>query len=221
MFLSALLVPPSVVVSPTSKAVLGGGPVDNILLRDDLVLTGCQNRLNVLERRPWCVVQCPLTGVFQSFKGVFVCQLQQTHAGLVSLLFYLVAAENGLDNDLRMTAHLSSPMDKPFSVLLDILLVLRRHMFLDRAVLVESSVESRVRTDPVSTKENLYRGSGKPDIYLLFDVLKGNGIVHAFHGDVVVLQYLFLVTSIPKMKLCICFWKSYYDVHFSHIIFIY
>ena len=28
------------------------------------------------------------------------------------------------------------------------------------------------------------------------------------------LQYLFLVTSIPKMKLCICFWKNYYECSF-------
>ena len=41
-------------------------------------------------------------------------------------------------------------------------------------------------TDSVSTVENLYRGSGEPDIYSLLDVLKGNRIVHALHGNVVI-----------------------------------
>lgn len=58
-----------------------------------------------------------------------------------------------MDNDLRVVAHLSGPMDKPFAVPLDILLVVRRHMFLNGAVLVESPILSGVGTDPVSTKK--------------------------------------------------------------------
>ena len=58
-------------------------------------------------------------------------------------------------------------------------------MLLDRAVLVESSVQPGMGTDPASAVENLYRGSGEPDIYLLIDVLKGNRIVHTLHRNVV------------------------------------
>ena len=36
-----------------------------------------------------CVFQCPFAGILQPFRGVLVCQLQQTHAGLVALLLYL------------------------------------------------------------------------------------------------------------------------------------
>lgn len=74
-----------------------------------------------------------------------------------------------------MVTHLSSPVDKPFTVPLDILLVVWRYMLLDGAVLIESSIQSGVGTDAVSSIEYLYRGSGKPGIHLLLDVFKRNG----------------------------------------------
>lgn len=74
----------------------------------------------------------PFAGILQPFRGVFVCQLQQTHAGLVALLLYFVAAENGLDSDLRVAADFTGPVNEPFTIPLDILLVLWRHMLLDR-----------------------------------------------------------------------------------------
>ena len=86
-----------------------------------------------------------------------ICQLQQTHAGLVALLFYFVAAENSPDNDLRVAADLTGPVNEPFTIPLDILLVLWRHMLLDRTVLVKPSVQPGMGTDSVSTVENLYR----------------------------------------------------------------
>ena len=72
-----------------------------------------------------------------------------------------------------MATNLSSPMGKPLAIPLHILLVVGRHMFLNSAVLVEPSVQSMVGTDSISSKENLYYSSGKPDIPLLLDVLKG------------------------------------------------
>ena len=101
---------------------------------------------------------------------VLVCQLQQTHTGLVALLLYLVAAENGLDSDLRVAADFTGPVNEPFTIPLDILLVLWRHMLLDRTVLVKPSVQPGMGTDSVSTVENLYRGFGESDTYLLLDV---------------------------------------------------
>ena len=74
---------------------------------------------------------------FSSRSGVHVCQPQQTHAGLVALLLYLVAAENGLDSDLRVAADFTDPVNEPFTVPLDILLVLWRHMLLECTVLVK------------------------------------------------------------------------------------
>ena len=146
----------------------------------------CADSLNILERRPGCVFQCPFASILQPFRSVLVCQLQQTHAGLVALLLYFVAAENGLDSDLRVAADFTGPVNEPFTIPLDILLVLWRHMLLDRAVLVKPAVQPGMGTDSVPAVENLYRGSGEPDIYFLLDVLKGNRIVHALHGNVVI-----------------------------------
>ena len=120
----------------------------HILIRDDLILSGCKNRLDILEGGTWRIFQCPLTGVLQSLRRVFIRQLQQTHAGLVALLLHLVAAENGLDHGLGVASNFPGPMNEAFPVPLDILLVVGRHMLLDGAVLVESAVQSGMRTDP-------------------------------------------------------------------------
>lgn len=56
---------------------------------------------------------------FSSRSGVYLCQLQQTHAGIVALLLYLVAAENGLDSDLRVAADFTGPVNELFTVPLD------------------------------------------------------------------------------------------------------
>ena len=82
-------------------------------------MAGCQNSLDILERRVGRVFQCPFAGIFQPFRGVLVCQLLQTHAELVALLLYLVAAENGLDSDLRVAADFTGPVNELFTVPLD------------------------------------------------------------------------------------------------------
>ena len=119
-------------------------------------------------------------------RRIAICQFQQCHTGLVALLLYFVAAENGLDSDLRVAADFTGPVNEPFTIPLDILLVLWRHMLLDRTVLVKPSVQPGMGTDSVSTVENLYRGFGESDIYLLLDVFKGNRIVHTLHRNVVI-----------------------------------
>ena len=119
MFQSASLVPPSVIRSSTGESVPGGGRSSRTLLRDGLILARCQNSLDILERRAGCVFQCPFAGILQPFRGVFVCQLQQTHARLVALLLYFVAAENGLDSDLRVAADFTGPVNELFTVPLD------------------------------------------------------------------------------------------------------
>lgn len=101
----------------------------------------------------------------------------------------VVPSLNGMDNNLCVAAYFPSPMHEPFSVPLNILLVFRRHMLLDSTVLVESPVQPGVGADPVSTEEDLHRGSGEPYIHLLLNVFKGNGIVHALHRDVIVGTY--------------------------------
>ena len=75
-----------------------------------------------------------------------------------------------MDSDLRVAADFTGPVNEPFTIPLDILLVLWRHMLLDRTVLVKPSVQPGMGTDSVSTVENLYRGFGESDIYLLLDV---------------------------------------------------
>ena len=92
---------------------------------------------------------------------------------LVALLLYFVAAENGLDSDLRVAADFTGPVNEPFTIPLDILLVLWRHMLLDRTVLVKPSVQPGMGTDSASTVENLYRGFGESDIHLCWMYSKG------------------------------------------------
>ena len=66
----------------------------------------------------------------------------------------------------------------------------RIRITLQRQILmVESAVQSGMRTDPVSTKEHLYCGFGEPHIYLLLDVLKGNRVIHALHRNTVIRAY--------------------------------
>ena len=69
-------------------------------------------------------------------------------------MLYLVAAENGLDSDLRVVADFTDPVNEPFTVPLDILLVLWRHMLLECTVLVKSAVQPEKGTDAVSTVED-------------------------------------------------------------------
>lgn len=124
---------------------------------------------------------------FSNLSGVYLStNFRQTHAGHISLLLHFVAAENGIDNTLRVAAHFSGPVNKTLSVPMDILLVVGRHMVLNGAVLVESSVQPGVGTDLVSGVEHLYRGSGELYIHLLLDVLKGDGVIHALHRNVVI-----------------------------------
>lgn len=51
--------------------------------------------------------------------------------------------------------------------------------------MVKSAVQPEKGIDAVSTVEDPHSGSGKSDIYLLIDVLKGNRIVHTLHRNVV------------------------------------
>ena len=47
-------------------------------------------------------------------------------SAMVALLLHFVAAENGLDCDLRIAADFTGPVNEPFTIPLDILLVLWR-----------------------------------------------------------------------------------------------
>ena len=124
---------------------------------------------------------------FSSRSGVYLsASFSRPMQELVALLLYFVAAENGLDSDLRVAADFTGPVNEPFTIPLDILLVLWRHMLLDRTVLVKPSVQPGMGTDSASTVENLYRGFGESDIHLLLDVFKGNRIVHTLHRNVVI-----------------------------------
>ena len=56
-------------------------------------------------------------------------------------------AEDGTDSTFRAAANLTGPADKPFSVPLRIFLVVRRHMLLNGAVLVEFAIQSGMGTN--------------------------------------------------------------------------
>ena len=59
-------------------------------------------------------------------------------------------------------------------------------MLLNGAVLVEFAVQSGMGTNPASVVEYLHGGPGQTHIHLLADILKGNRVVHPFHGNMVV-----------------------------------
>ena len=120
-------------------------------------------------------------------RGIAVCQFQQGHTGLVSLLLHLVGREEKAYHGSGVLANLLCPADETRAVPLQVGLVVRRHMVLHRAVLVGTAMETQVRGNPGPGEEDFYCGPGEPYIHLPLDVLIRHGIVHAFHTDMVVI----------------------------------
>ena len=60
-------------------------------------------------------------------------------------------------------------------------------MFLYRAVLVGTALETQVRGNPGTGKKDLHGGPGKAYVHPLLDVLIRDRVVHELHADVVVI----------------------------------
>ena len=85
-------------------AAAGGTQQDDVVVLLDVVAGAEPQQFLLLQTSVGQILH-----ILQPFRGVLVCQLQQTHTGLVALLLYLVAAENGLDSDLRVAADFTGP----------------------------------------------------------------------------------------------------------------
>ena len=153
MTLSACLVRPVVIVCAAGETVVGGRR--GLRLRGEFVLPGGKNGLDIFQGRSGGERQCPLAGILEPLCRIFVSQLQQSQAGFIPLLLDLVAAENGMDSTFRAAANLTGLADKPFPVPLHIFLVVRRHVLLNGAVLVEFAVQPGMGTDPAPIVEYL------------------------------------------------------------------
>ena len=188
-FRTVSFIPPPLVVAGASGELMGLWlfQLGRSVLSQQLVLLGLQNGLDAFQAGGRSVREGFLTGVLQTLRGIAIRQLQQGHTGLVALLLHLVGGEKESYHGSSMLTNLFRPADKPLAVLLQVGLVVRRHMALQRAVLVGAAVEPQMGSDTGSGEEDFYCGPGKTHIHLLLDVLIRHGIIHAFYADVVVI----------------------------------
>src|SRR5699024_6926920 len=156
------------------------------VLSEQLVLPGFQDGLDAFEAGGYGVREDFPAGALQPLSGIAVRQFQQGHTGLVTLLLHLVGGEEKPYHGSGVLADLLCPADKTLPVPLQVGLVIRRHMVLRRAILVGAAMETQVRGNPGSGKEDLHGSPGEPYIYLLLDILIWYGIIHALHADMVV-----------------------------------
>lgn len=99
----------------------------------------------------------------------------------------LYADRNNFHNGGGIGTNLLPPAEEPLSVPLQIFLVFRRHIALICAILVRATEQPGMGCNPGSSKEYFYSAAGQADIYLLFDVFVGNGVIHLVDAYMVVI----------------------------------
>ena len=95
----------------------------------------------------------------------------------------------GLENVSDTVIYCLSPTDETFSIPLQIILMLFRHVLHDGAVLARAAEQSPVGSNAVIVVEHLYHISGDTHIDLLIEVLVRNQIVHFVQGYVIIHLY--------------------------------
>lgn len=110
-----------------------------------------------------------------------VRQLQEGHAGFVTLLLYLVSSKEYSHNSGSIFANRGRPAKEPFTVPLEVSGVLRRHMLLKRTVLIGAAIQPKVGGHSGTAEINFYSGAGESYIHFLLDVFVWDRIVHAIH----------------------------------------
>src|SRR5699024_8884217 len=139
---SAWSLPPLVVAGASGELMgLWLFRLGRSVLSEQLLLPGFQNGLDAFEAGGSGVREGFPAGVFQTLRGIAVCQFQQGHTGLVALLLYLVGGEKEPYHSSGVLADLLCPADETLAIPLQVGLVVRRHMVLHRAVLVGTAME--------------------------------------------------------------------------------
>src|SRR5699024_3428617 len=141
------------------------------ILSERLVLPGFQDGLDAFEAGGGGVREGFPAGTLQPLRGIAVRQFQQGHTGLVALLLHLVGGEKEPYHSSGVLADLLCPADDTLAIPLQVGLVVRRHMFLYRAVLVGAAMEPQMGSDASPCKKDLHGSPGKAHIHLLLDVL--------------------------------------------------
>src|SRR5699024_4230846 len=131
------------------------------VLSQQLVLPGFQDGLDALQAGRGSVREGFPAGDLQPLSGIAVRQFQQGHTGLVALLLNLMGGEEKPHHGSGMLADLLRPAEETLAIPLQVGLVVRRHMFLYRAVLVGTALETQVRGNPGTGKKDLHGGPGK------------------------------------------------------------
>jgi hypothetical protein len=133
-----------------------------------------QNSLYTFQARRRGEGQSFSTGVLQADHRIVVRQLQEGHAGFVTLLLYLVSSKEYSHNSGSIFANRGRPAKEPFTVPLEVSGVLRRHMLLKRTVLIGAAIQPKVGGHSGTAEIDFYSGAGESYIHFLFDVFVTN-----------------------------------------------
>ena len=138
------MVIPSLVVTGTPGELTGflHFRFDRSILSHQLVLPGFQDGLDAFKTGRGSVREGFPAGTLQPLGRIAICQFQQCHTGLVTLLLYLVGREEYPHNSSSVLADLFCPADETLAIPLQVDLVVRRHMAIHHAVLVGTAMET-------------------------------------------------------------------------------
>ena len=144
---------------------LAGGWVRNF------IITGFEYQTDVFIAWAGDPSQRCFTGTFQSFRSIFVSQLQKGQTTFICLFFNPIRVEDLLDHLMCCFTNTGCPFQKPCFILFAVWLMVEGHMFRDGGILSTTSIKPFVTADPISLVVNLNAVFGVPDIYLLAYIL--------------------------------------------------
>ena len=136
------------------------------------------------------VGECLLAGELQCWRAVFLCQMEEPHAGAIALLLDDVCREDAVDDPLGAFPNLPPPCAETAAVPFEVLAVVFRHVAGLRAVLAFRAIEARMRCDFLVLEVNLDAVLRDAYIDLLVDVVVGDGVIHPLDSYMVVELHL-------------------------------
>ncbi len=113
------------------------------------VASGIKDVLDTLIAGSGCKGECFPAGGFQSVDGILVGQFQKSHTTAVRLLFYTFGGKDRIYCLIGTGTDPLRPFADSVAVPFKVLLVGRRHMFCNRAVLPLAPIKTTVGCNPV------------------------------------------------------------------------
>ena len=114
-------------------------------------------------------------GGFQPVDRIFVSQLQKPHTATVGLLFYKLGGKDCINSLMGPGADPSRPFTDAVAVPCQLLLVGRRHVLCNRAVLSLAAVQTAVGRNPVVVVKNFNGFICTPHInFALYVFMRGD-----------------------------------------------